>query len=123
MTTAATMQPTGPLGTCRNTAGVATSVESVHIASLAQVDVAPRFARIPESDAPIISVPLLGTWIHAPTAALVHPAKWPCEAGPHESVTTTHRHSRGGEASTEGATIVLAFQSAVWALGPRECQP
>ena len=47
-------------------------VESVHIASLTQVDVEPRFERIPESDAPVISVPLLGTWIHAPTAAVVH---------------------------------------------------
>ena len=47
-------------------------VESVHVASLAQVDAEPHFACIPESDAAIISVPLLGTRIHAPTAAMLH---------------------------------------------------
>jgi len=27
---------------------------------------------IPESNAPVISLPLLGRWLHAPTAAIVH---------------------------------------------------
>jgi 8-oxo-dGTP pyrophosphatase MutT (NUDIX family) len=32
----------------------------------------PRLRRIPESDRPVISVPLLGTHIHAPTAAILY---------------------------------------------------
>ena len=32
----------------------------------------PRFIRIPESDRPVIQLPLLGTLIHAPTAAVLY---------------------------------------------------
>ena len=32
----------------------------------------PRLRSIPESDRPVISVPLLGTHIHAPTAAILY---------------------------------------------------
>ena len=32
----------------------------------------PRLRRIPESDRPVISIPLLGTHIHAPTAAILY---------------------------------------------------
>lgn len=32
----------------------------------------PRLTSIPESDRPVISVPLLGTHIHAPTAAILY---------------------------------------------------
>jgi mutator protein MutT len=31
----------------------------------------PRLRRIPESERPVISLPLVGTWIHAPTAAIL----------------------------------------------------
>jgi hypothetical protein len=37
-----------------------------------QLDVEPRFLRIPESDAPVIQLPLLGRLVHAPTAAVLH---------------------------------------------------
>jgi 8-oxo-dGTP pyrophosphatase MutT (NUDIX family) len=47
-------------------------VASVHIASGAVLDVEPRFVSIPESDRPVIQLPMLGTLIHAPTAAVVH---------------------------------------------------
>lgn len=47
-------------------------VASVHIAYESILDVAPRFAAIPESEAPIIRLPMLGAWIHAPTAAVIH---------------------------------------------------
>ncbi|HTR71448.1 MAG TPA: CoA pyrophosphatase [Mycobacteriales bacterium] len=47
-------------------------VASVHIAHRATFDVEPRFASIPESPRPIIRVPMLGAWIHAPTAAVIH---------------------------------------------------
>jgi 8-oxo-dGTP pyrophosphatase MutT (NUDIX family) len=47
-------------------------VASVHIAHANDFDVDPMFAAIPESPDPIIRVPMLGAWIHAPTAAVVY---------------------------------------------------
>lgn len=49
-------------------------VESVHEVPLAQLDIpgSPRFVTIPESDAPVIQLPLLDTLIHAPTAAVLY---------------------------------------------------
>jgi 8-oxo-dGTP pyrophosphatase MutT (NUDIX family) len=47
-------------------------VASVHIAHAVDYDVDPMFASIPESPDPIIRVPMLGAWIHAPTAAVVY---------------------------------------------------
>jgi hypothetical protein len=32
----------------------------------------PRLRKIPESDRPVISIPMLGTNIHAPTAAIIY---------------------------------------------------
>ena len=50
----------------------ADEVASVHIATLAQLDVDPRFVMIPESDQPVIQLPIFGDLIHAPTAAVLH---------------------------------------------------
>jgi 8-oxo-dGTP pyrophosphatase MutT (NUDIX family) len=47
-------------------------VASVHVASFDELDVDPRFVRIPESDAPVVQLPLFGVFIHAPTAAILH---------------------------------------------------
>jgi len=47
-------------------------VASVHVATLAQLDVDPRFVRIPESDQPVIQLPIFGDLIHAPTAAVLY---------------------------------------------------
>jgi 8-oxo-dGTP pyrophosphatase MutT (NUDIX family) len=47
-------------------------VASVHVATLAQLDVDPRFVTIPESDRPVIQLPIFGDLIHAPTAAVLH---------------------------------------------------
>lgn len=47
-------------------------VASVHVVPLREIDVDPEFELIPESPAPVIRVPLLGGWIHAPTAAVLH---------------------------------------------------
>jgi 8-oxo-dGTP pyrophosphatase MutT (NUDIX family) len=47
-------------------------VAGVHVIALADFDVEPRMRMIPESNAPVISLPLLGRWLHAPTAAIVH---------------------------------------------------
>lgn len=47
------------------------AVYRVPLAELERADV-PQLRRIPESDRPVISVPLLGTHIHAPTAAILY---------------------------------------------------
>lgn len=47
-------------------------VASVHVAYDSMFDVEPRFVAIAQSDAPVIQLPMLGTYIHAPTAAVVY---------------------------------------------------
>jgi len=49
-------------------------VASIHHVPLAELDRpgAPEFVWIPESDRPVIRYPLLGTTIHAPTAAVLY---------------------------------------------------
>lgn len=49
-------------------------VAHVHLVPLEQLDLpdVPRFISIPESDRPVIQVPLLGSLIHAPTAAVIY---------------------------------------------------
>ena len=47
-------------------------VAAIHQVPLDELDVPPRFTSIPESDAPVIQLPLLGGFVHAPTAAIVH---------------------------------------------------
>jgi 8-oxo-dGTP pyrophosphatase MutT (NUDIX family) len=59
----------GPAG---ELTGAAAEVASVHQVPLADLDVEPRLISIPESDAPVIQLPLLGGYLHAPTAAVVH---------------------------------------------------
>lgn len=46
-------------------------VAAVHSVPLADLDVEPRFIRIPESDAPVIQLPFRGGHVHAPTAAIL----------------------------------------------------
>ena len=47
-------------------------VAEVHQIPVADLDVEPRFLMIPESDAPVIQLPLLGRFLHAPTAAIIY---------------------------------------------------
>jgi 8-oxo-dGTP pyrophosphatase MutT (NUDIX family) len=47
-------------------------VANVYVAHASDFDVEPMFASIPESDAPVIRVPMLGAWIHAPTSAVIY---------------------------------------------------
>jgi len=47
-------------------------VASAHVVSGPVLDVEPRFVSIPESTSPVIQLPMLGTLIHAPTAAVVY---------------------------------------------------
>jgi hypothetical protein len=59
----------GPVGELIGATG---EVAQVHQIPLTDLDVEPRFISIPESDAPVIQLPLLGGYLHAPTAAIVH---------------------------------------------------
>lgn len=52
--------------------GPAAEVAQIHVIPLADLDVAPRLLRIPQSEAPVIQLPLLGRYLHAPTAAIVY---------------------------------------------------
>lgn len=53
-------------------AGSEPEVAAVFEVPLADLDVDPVFETIPESDGPVIRLPLLGGFVHAPTAAVVH---------------------------------------------------
>jgi 8-oxo-dGTP pyrophosphatase MutT (NUDIX family) len=46
-------------------------VAEVHRIPLSELDVPPRFLSIPESDRPVIQLPLVGHLVHAPTAAVL----------------------------------------------------
>ena len=52
--------------------GPESEVAQIHVIPLAHLDVAPRLLRIPESESPVIQLPLLGRHLHAPTAAIVY---------------------------------------------------
>jgi 8-oxo-dGTP pyrophosphatase MutT (NUDIX family) len=52
--------------------GPESEVAQIHVIPLADFDVPPRLLRIPESEAPVIQLPLLGRYVHAPTAAVIY---------------------------------------------------
>lgn len=47
-------------------------VAELHRITLSQIDIEPRFLTIPESDAPVIQLPLFDRYVHAPTGAVLH---------------------------------------------------
>lgn len=47
-------------------------VAHVFVIPLEDLDIEPRFLTIPESDQPVIQIPLVGSNIHAPTAAVLY---------------------------------------------------
>ena len=47
-------------------------VAELYVVPLPAIDVEPRFHEIPESDAPVIQLPLFGRFVHAPTAAVLY---------------------------------------------------
>ncbi len=63
--------------------GPASEVAQIFAIPLADLDVTPEFVRIPESDAPVIRLPLLGRHLHAPTAAIIYQF---CQAALHGRV-------------------------------------
>jgi 8-oxo-dGTP pyrophosphatase MutT (NUDIX family) len=52
--------------------GPASEVTRVFEIPLADLDVEPEFLQIPETDAPVIRLPLLDRFVHAPTAAIIY---------------------------------------------------
>jgi 8-oxo-dGTP pyrophosphatase MutT (NUDIX family) len=68
----------GPVSPGMN--GPESEVAQIHVIPLADFDVPPRLVRIPESEAPVIQLPLLGRYVHAPTAAIIYQF---CQAGLH----------------------------------------
>ena len=47
-------------------------VAELHRLPLELIDIEPRFLTIAESDAPVIQLPMMGRYVHAPTAAVLH---------------------------------------------------
>jgi 8-oxo-dGTP pyrophosphatase MutT (NUDIX family) len=47
-------------------------VAGMYLIPLADLDVPPRLLRIPESDRPVLQLPLLGRFVNAPTAAIIY---------------------------------------------------
>ena len=72
----------------------------MHQMPVADLDVAPRFIAIPESAAPVIQLPLLGGYLHAPTAAIVHQF---CRIACHgEVLRVTHYEAAGVRLALSG---------------------
>ena len=59
-------------GPVESFAGSEPEVAAVYEVPLADLDVDPVFETIPESDGPVIKLPLMDGFVHAPTAAVVH---------------------------------------------------
>jgi 8-oxo-dGTP pyrophosphatase MutT (NUDIX family) len=53
-------------------AGAASEVTQVYEIPLADLDVEPELLSIPETDAPVIRLPLFDRFVHAPTAAILY---------------------------------------------------
>jgi 8-oxo-dGTP pyrophosphatase MutT (NUDIX family) len=64
--------------------GPAAEVARIYVMPVAGFDVEPRLISIPESPAPVIQLPILGGWLHAPTAAVIYQF---CQVGLHGLAT------------------------------------
>jgi 8-oxo-dGTP pyrophosphatase MutT (NUDIX family) len=60
--------------------GAPSEVARIFQVPIADLDVEPELLRVPESDAPVIRLPLLGGHVHAPTAAIIYQF---CQVGLH----------------------------------------
>jgi 8-oxo-dGTP pyrophosphatase MutT (NUDIX family) len=56
----------------RELAGAASEVTRVYQIPIADLDVEPELLSVPESEAPVIRLPLLDRFVHAPTAAIIY---------------------------------------------------
>jgi len=64
--------------------GPATEVAHIYVIPVADFDVEPRLLSIPESDAPVIQLPIFDRLLHAPTAAVIYQF---CQVGLHGRAT------------------------------------
>jgi 8-oxo-dGTP pyrophosphatase MutT (NUDIX family) len=64
--------------------GPAAEVARIYVIPVADFDVEPRLLSIPESSAPVIQLPILDRWLHAPTAAVIYQF---CQVGLHGRAT------------------------------------
>jgi hypothetical protein len=53
-------------------AGAASEVTHVYEIPLADLDVEPELLSVPETEGPVIRLPLLDRFVHAPTAAIIY---------------------------------------------------
>lgn len=60
--------------------GAASEVTQIYQISLADLDVEPELLTVPETEAPVIRLPLLDRFVHAPTAAIIYQF---CQVGLH----------------------------------------
>jgi 8-oxo-dGTP pyrophosphatase MutT (NUDIX family) len=72
----------GEQGRTADLHGAPGEVARIFQVPIVDLDVEPELLRIPESDAPVIRLPLLGGHVHAPTAAIIYQF---CQAGLHGS--------------------------------------
>jgi 8-oxo-dGTP pyrophosphatase MutT (NUDIX family) len=61
-------------------AGAASEVTHIYQIPLADLDVEPELLSVPETEAPVIRLPLLDRFVHAPTAAIIYQF---CQVGLH----------------------------------------
>jgi 8-oxo-dGTP pyrophosphatase MutT (NUDIX family) len=64
--------------------GPAAEVARIYVMPVSGFDVEPRLISIPESPAPVIQLPILSGWLHAPTAAVIYQF---CQVGLHGLAT------------------------------------
>ena len=69
----------------------ASEVARIYVIPLADFDVPPRLLRIPESEQPVLQLPLLGNWVNAPTAAIIYQF---CQVGLHGLVTRVSHYEQ-----------------------------
>ena len=69
----------------------ASEVARIYVVPLADFDVPPRLLRIPESEQPVLQLPLLGNWVNAPTAAIIYQF---CQVGLHGLVTRVSHYEQ-----------------------------
>ena len=69
----------------------ASEVARIYVIPLADFDVPPRLLRIPESEQPVLQLPLLGNWVNAPTAAIIYQF---CQVGLHGLATRVSHYEQ-----------------------------
>jgi 8-oxo-dGTP pyrophosphatase MutT (NUDIX family) len=69
----------------------ASEVDRIYVIPLTDFDVPPRLLPIPESEQPVLQLPLLGNWVNAPTAAIIYQF---CQVGLHGLATRVSHYEQ-----------------------------